>query len=583
MTTSPLMTKPSRILLVDDTHAIHDDLRKVLGCVEEDARTVAFDALDAELFGSAPQAEVALRCDSAYQGEQAFELVKRACADADPYSVAIVDMRMPPGWDGLETIRHLWSVDPELQVIICTAHSDWTWTQIVEALGEKDNLLILKKPFAPVEVNQMVLALVQKWLMNQRIRRYTRELEDRVAARTRSLVDANARLTREIAERERIEDALRMSQRLESLGRLAAGVAHEINNPLQFIMSNHEFAVELLDDVKAEGGLTHTVEDLVGQTRGAVLETHVALVRIAEIVRDLKTYARNAGQRNERLDVHAVVRRAVKFAAHETYDMEVRLRLDEVPQVYGASTRFEQVITNLIVNAAQALRASKGKPLVEVVSRQDGEAVLVEVIDGGPGIPSEVLTKIWDPFFTTKSPGGGTGLGLSISRNIVGEMGGTIEIDTAVGKGTTFRLRLPSASAEVDATNATHVLAIDDDPQVTTSVRKILSDRHAVSVMHDPIEALAQLAQGAKFDVICCDLSMPGMTGVELYERVCEMRPELAPRFIFLSPHVAASDATTSDQLPVRGRGMGLPPLLADPFDQVALSREVDALLRTTS
>ena len=211
------MTDPEyRVLIVDDTRAIHDDLRKVLGCSQEDTPVAAFDMMDAELFGGAPPEPSRLRvsCDSAYQGEEALGMLERGIAAAQPYAVAIVDMRMPPGWDGIETIGQLWRVDPELQVIVCTAHSDRSWTETIKALGKRDNLLLLKKPFAPGEVSQSMMALTQNWSLKQRVAVHTTE-------------------------------ALRMSHRLEALGQLAAGAIHEITGPLACMR-------RLLDEIGAE-------------------------------------------------------------------------------------------------------------------------------------------------------------------------------------------------------------------------------------------------------------------------------------------------------------------------------------------
>jgi CheY-like chemotaxis protein len=211
------MTDPDyRVLIVDDTRAIHDDLRKVLGCSQGETPVAAFDMMDAELFGSAPPQPSPLRvsCDSAYQGEEAIGMLQRGIAAAQPYAVAIVDMRMPPGWDGIETIGQLWRVDPELQVIVCTAHSDLSWTEIIHALGKRENLLLLKKPFAPGEVSQSMIALTQNWSLKQKLAMHMTE-------------------------------AQRMSQQLEALGRLAAGAIREITDPLAHMP-------RLLDEIGAE-------------------------------------------------------------------------------------------------------------------------------------------------------------------------------------------------------------------------------------------------------------------------------------------------------------------------------------------
>ena len=157
--------KNRRILIVDDNRTIHEDFRKILAAR---ADTGALDRAEAELLGTplneapAPEAEV-FDLDSAYQGQEAWEMVKAAVASGSRYAMAFVDMRMPPGWDGVETIAKMWDTDPGIQVVICTAYSDYSWEEIIRKLGHVDRLLILKKPFDTVEVCQLACALTQKW------------------------------------------------------------------------------------------------------------------------------------------------------------------------------------------------------------------------------------------------------------------------------------------------------------------------------------------------------------------------------------------------------------------------------------
>ena len=182
-----------RVLIVDDNADIHQDFRKVLGQSAEDAAgdesnqfTLRLDELDS-LFGDVPDRPVPAEpyeIDSAYSGHEALSTVQSRLAKGQPYAVAFVDVRMPPGWDGVETVRHLWKADPELQVVICTAYSDYSWQQIRQALGETDQLLILRKPFDAIEVQQLAAALSEKWGLSQMAKRNIRELEQLVAERS---------------------------------------------------------------------------------------------------------------------------------------------------------------------------------------------------------------------------------------------------------------------------------------------------------------------------------------------------------------------------------------------------------------
>ncbi len=182
-----------RILIIDDTRAIHEDFRKILVSSSEKA---SLDALEAELFGTdpAPQTEIGYELESAYRGEDAHEMVARSVREDAPYAMAFVDMRMPAGWDGLVTIQHLWKVDPELQVVICTAYSDHSWEDLFRQLGPSDNLLVLKKPFDDIEVCQLAYTLTTKRHLGEQATLRTREIEDLVEQRTQELMDTSLRL-----------------------------------------------------------------------------------------------------------------------------------------------------------------------------------------------------------------------------------------------------------------------------------------------------------------------------------------------------------------------------------------------------
>ena len=166
MSDSTYYQRNQRLLIIDDNPVIHDDIRKVLGSGKEVDSDFADD--DAFLFGDDSKCTTIschanLTIDSAYQGQEAYEIVTKACEENNPYPVAIVDMRMPPGWDGLETVQRLWQVDPSLLVIFCTAFSDYTWSEMVDKLGVTDRFVILKKPFDNAEMQQLVAAMIERW------------------------------------------------------------------------------------------------------------------------------------------------------------------------------------------------------------------------------------------------------------------------------------------------------------------------------------------------------------------------------------------------------------------------------------
>jgi PAS domain S-box-containing protein len=210
--TPPMAERNPRILIVDDNTAIHEDVRKILGApAREDAD---LDEEAAALFGieAAALASVAFEIDSAYQGQEGLELVEKAIEEGRPYAMAFVDIRMPPGWDGIETISRIWKAYPELQVVICTAYSDYSWEDMIRKVGTTDNLVILKKPFDNVEVLQLAHTLTRKWTLSNRLQCHLESLDKIVAARTHDLQMANARLRQEMEDRAQAERDLAISE-----------------------------------------------------------------------------------------------------------------------------------------------------------------------------------------------------------------------------------------------------------------------------------------------------------------------------------------------------------------------------------
>jgi two-component system, cell cycle sensor histidine kinase and response regulator CckA len=204
--------KNRRVLVIDDNRAIHDDFRKILS--PANPTTAAFDATEAAVFGRSadPVQQAPFEVDSAYQGQEGVQLVKEALEAGRPYAMAFVDVRMPPGWDGVETTRRIWELDSNLQVVLCTAYSDYSWDEMFEKLGQRDGLLILKKPFDAVEALQLAHALTEKWWLHQQSRRKMEELEGMVAERTGELQHINQALQTEVAEHQRVEETLRESE-----------------------------------------------------------------------------------------------------------------------------------------------------------------------------------------------------------------------------------------------------------------------------------------------------------------------------------------------------------------------------------
>jgi PAS domain S-box-containing protein len=347
-------------------------------------------------------------------------------------------------------------------------------------------------------------------------------------------VTALSLIAEDISAQKEMEGRLLLSERLASIGTLAAGLAHEINNPLTYVLGNLELLKLELQDRRPLQVLVEQINE------GAE--------RIASVVTDLMSFSyREQGQLGP-VAVAEVVDRAARVAHHE---LQRRARFVRepfvVPDVFGSAPRVGQVLLNLLINAAQAI--ALGSPEhneVRVSARVIAdERVRISVCDTGRGIDRAMLSRIFDPFITNKPLGEGTGLGLYVSHNIVQALGGTIWVESQLGKGSTFHVDLPiyrgagpSANDSVRAAaqeteRRLQLLVIDDEPSIAAFVRHALTP-HDVAIARCGRDAL-QALEVRTFDAILCDLVMPDLSGVQVYEHVKALRPELATRFLFIT------------------------------------------------
>ncbi len=269
-----------RILIIDDNAAIHQDFRKVLGVQPEHGAQAALDLLEANLFGDAVVASARpnFEIDSAHQGQEGVAMAEQALAAGRPYSMAFVDMRMPPGWDGLKTIERLWAADPDVQVVICSAHTDYDWTEVVERLGHSDKLLVLRKPAEPIEVLQCATALSRKWENDKLVREHVLRLEEVITTRTRGLEAANRQL-RHLATHDTLTG---LPNRVLLDDRLQQAIAHADRDMRSFAL-----LVCDLDRFKL-------INDSLGHRAGDELLQEVAQ-RLTTVVRTADTVARFGG------------------------------------------------------------------------------------------------------------------------------------------------------------------------------------------------------------------------------------------------------------------------------------------------
>lgn len=367
-----------RILIIDDNRALHDDYRKILAPERHDS---GLGDLETELFGESLAAKtepagVTFELDSAFQGKEGFEKVQQAVREERPYALAFVDMRMPPGWDGLETIEHIWRASPELQIVVCTAYSDHSWSEISNRLGSTDQLLVLKKPFDRIEIIQAAHALVKKWCLSKNARRQRDEWDVLMRERAAALEEANRRLAEEKITLERMRTVLRLSQKLETVGQLAAGVVHEIDTPIQYVGDNLAF---LKDSFQGIGALLQrhreslrkpalqdpellqslrgdSLDELLREARSAFDQAQEGVRRVAGIVETMKEFLSSEQPQTVLADINRSLSNTLSIARNEYRNIaDIETDFGDIPPIPCSIGDINQAFLNIIINAAQAI------------------------------------------------------------------------------------------------------------------------------------------------------------------------------------------------------------------------------------
>ena len=350
-------------------------------------------------------------------------------------------------------------------------------------------------------------------------------------------------VARDVTARKEMEARLARSERLAALGTLLAGIVHELNNPLAYTLLGIDQALAQMERLPFSPELG-ALGELLREVRGGTQ-------RVAAIVGQLRSTSQPDATDRDAIDLRAVIETALRVAGNEIrHRARLITELAEVPRISGSASRLEQVFLNLLVNAAQSFVAAGADNEIRLrLQAGPNDTVVVEVIDNGAGIPAEVLPRIFDPFFTTKAVGVGMGLGLSICHNIVTAHGGTLDVHSAPGQGTRFRVTLPvrptAATARPPADAAApaamsprrrRVLIVDDEAPLAAMLGRMLEDDFELEIASSAQKALELLRAGAApFDIVLCDLMMPQMNGMDFYRTVSGSLPALADRFIFMT------------------------------------------------
>jgi signal transduction histidine kinase/PleD family two-component response regulator len=521
----PGIAKNTRILVIDDNRAIHDDFRKILGgrAAGSDALALAAAALFDEPETTPADEAISFEVDSAYPGHEGLERVQEALAAGRPYAMAFVDMRMPPGWDGIETIERIWAVYPDLQVVICTAFSESSWDVMIRNLGHSDRLVILKKPFDNVEAQQLAAALTEKWRLAQQTRAQLDALEEQVRARTCELESTMLDLT---AAKNAAEAALRTK------GLFLASMSHELRTPMNGVIGMAELLLTspLAPDQRESA---ETIRDSAGN--------------LLTILNDILDFSKIEANKLT-FDVHdfelrSTVEGTLDLLAARAQSKGVELvsaiiAPDVPPHLRGDSGRLRQVITNLLGNAIKF--TERGEVVLRVsVENESAETARLrfEFTDTGIGIPPAAQAGLFQAFSqadnSTTRKYGGTGLGLAICKQLVTLMRGEIGMRSTPNHGSTFwftaQFEKQASVADAPDSNdhlptelpAMRVLVVDDNATNNRVVRDLLeAHHHASDAAEDGHAALAALraavAAGRPFDCVLLDLQLPDGPGLSV-------------------------------------------------------------------
>jgi PAS domain S-box-containing protein len=701
--------KNNRILIIDDNPAIHEDIRKILGNPKASHHSLA--QAETKLFGGEASSshKTGFDIESAFQGQEGLQMVLRAEEEGRPFALAFVDVRMPPGWDGVETIAQIWQHYKHLQVVLCTAYSDYYWDEMIQRVGKSDSLVILKKPFDNIEVLQLAHALTEKWHLSQEVKNQLENLDLLVSQRTTELQSANDQLRKEIQERMLLENALRLSeerfskafkaspiplaiqslrqekfvdanqgfeqltgyQRDELIGRTSyelnlwsdpsegAAMLRTLqdqmcvrNMPCRlrsksshlrqvllsvelFELENEPFilsiAQDITDQVDLENQLRHAQKmEAVGELAAGVahdfnnvltvVQGHATLLmtgkapqsedgeslraisaaaeRASKLVRQLLMFSRKQVIQLRPMTIHdslLAISEMLPRLLDETIVVKVNAPASKF-QIRADSGMMEQVLMNLAVNARDAMpkggHLTIGAELVEIIpslarrnqDARSGSFMRLSVSDTGCGIPPEILPRVFDPFFTTKPFGKGTGLGLATVYGIAKQHEGWVEVQSQPGLGSTFDVFIPACSTapetsppvsvpQILAKGNETIMVVEDEESLREMVIGVLeSAGYKVIAAYSGKEALELWAQNnEKVHLLLTDMVMPGgLTGRQLVDQLLVKDTTL--RVIYTSGYSSA--IAGKDLSGLRGHGF-----LPKPYKPATLLQQIRACL----
>ena len=483
-----------RILVIDDSPNILQDFRKILCPVKAfipDAWAEFSQDLFDETFSDGSKEPFELDCVD--NGMAGCDLVKQAKTHGSPFAVAFLDVRLPNGWDGIETVERLWDEDPGVQVVLCTAYPDFGWSEVLPRLGHRDQLLILRKPFDPIEVWQLSTALTMKWHWTQQARLRVQELEQIVTKRTGQLEETNRRLEQDLLRRQAVEVQLAqvvhdLEERNLELSAVRDHALNEIHERerIEIILrhkteelarSNHDleqFASVAAHDLQEPLHSIQVFLDLLRVKYGSALDEHGrgyldrvkrAAGRMQQLIQSLLVYSRvdSPHTAEEPIALRDVVDDILSDLGARIGELQAVVQVGELPSLHGNAFQIRQLLQNLLGNALKFHRPGV-PPVIHISgtiiqdrrhtgSGKPGLLCQIEIHDQGIGIPSEQLDKIFWMFtrLHRKDEYEGAGIGLAVCKRIVDQCGGAISARSKLGEGSTFIVTLPTRRESLPA------------------------------------------------------------------------------------------------------------------------------------
>lgn len=573
------MENKNRILLVDDNEAIHEDIEAILSSHQANGDSELLQ-LEDELFGGSISgsvdilADIKYEIDHAYQGEEAIRKVKEAAELGNPYALVFMDVRMPPGMDGIEAIQKIWQKYPFTEMVICTAYSDYSWDEIVKNLGSTDKLLFMKKPFDATALKQTALTLTTKWHLQQESIVYTEKLEKEVNERTKELSKL-------------VEDFKKMKEKAEKAtaakSAFLANMSHEIRTPMNGVMG--------MNDLLLETELTDEQRELSSMVK----KSAKSLLRVINDILDFsKIEAGKMKIEKVPIQLHDFIKEIVQITSFSTNDKGLSIEFkidDDVPEyILGDPVRIRQILMNYGGNAVKFTDEGSVAFLVEFLEPDDERyKIKFSVKDTGPGIPPKKQEDIFDSFTqgdeSTTRKYGGTGLGLAICRQLAELMNGRVGVESEVGKGSTFWFtatfqKAPEGDTAENFADSTSTdsplysqkklkILIAEDNQINQIVAKKILEKEGFEVdIVDTGKKAVEAVEQKNYAFVFMDIQMPEMDGYEAARTIREREKESGK-------HVAIIALTASAMEKDREKCLdaGMDEYLAKPIEKEEMIR----------